>query len=197
MKIFISTIVAVFLLGLTTIAHAETFGTNLTIGSTGPEVIELQTWLEGNGYLVIPSGISKGYFGQLTVSALAKYQTSQNITPAVGYFGPITRAKLNHVLLSKNGDRCDSIKNSKFRGLKKTEMGLGPDGAVFGYPMVTFKDGKFYWALSDIGGSGSYSCKDNSVVLEINVGSIGSTYNPETKILKFYGVEYQIESASL
>ena len=43
----------------------------------------------------MPAGVAYGYFGNLTKSAVAAYQTSVGITPAVGYFGPITRAKVN------------------------------------------------------------------------------------------------------
>jgi peptidoglycan hydrolase-like protein with peptidoglycan-binding domain len=32
------------------------------------------------------------YFGVLTRAALAEFQKSVGITPAIGYFGPITRA---------------------------------------------------------------------------------------------------------
>lgn len=68
---------------------------NLTVGSSGEDVTTLQTWLEQKGFLVMPSAVAKGYFGNLTRTALAKYQASVGITPAVGYFGPITRAKVN------------------------------------------------------------------------------------------------------
>ncbi|MDO8569313.1 MAG: peptidoglycan-binding domain-containing protein [bacterium] len=70
---------------------AETFNTNLTIGSTGTDVVALQTYLVNNGYLVMPAGVSKGYFGNLTRAAVARWQAANGITPAVGYFGPISR----------------------------------------------------------------------------------------------------------
>ncbi len=76
-------------------AQTYTYNTNLTIGSTGPEVIALQTFMVNNNYLVMPLGVSKGYFGNLTRTAVAKYQASNGISPSVGYFGPITRAKIN------------------------------------------------------------------------------------------------------
>lgn len=40
-------------------------------------------------------GQETNVFGPLTLSAVAKYQRKYNISPAVGYCGPITRAKLN------------------------------------------------------------------------------------------------------
>ncbi|MDD5068514.1 MAG: peptidoglycan-binding domain-containing protein, partial [Candidatus Pacebacteria bacterium] len=69
------------------------FDVNLTVGSTGADVTALQNWLIENGFLSIPA--ATGYFGPLTQSAVAAYQTSVGITPAAGYVGPITRAKLN------------------------------------------------------------------------------------------------------
>lgn len=70
-----------------------TFTMDLTIGSTGAEVTALQNWLISEGYS-IPAGAT-GYFGTQTQSALAAYQAANGISPAAGYFGPITRAKVN------------------------------------------------------------------------------------------------------
>ncbi len=72
-----------------------TFTQDLTIGSTGSQVSALQQWLVTKGYLSMPAGVAYGYFGSLTQSALAKYQAEAGISPAAGYFGPITRAKVN------------------------------------------------------------------------------------------------------
>lgn len=74
---------------------AVVFNTDLTIGSKGSDVTELQQWLVSKGYLQMPAGVAYGYFGTLTQSAVAKFQAENGISPAVGYFGPITRAKLN------------------------------------------------------------------------------------------------------
>lgn len=76
-------------------ASCVQFNANLTLGSQGADVVNLQSMLEGKGFLTIPAGVSKGYFGGLTKSALASYQASAGIFPAVGYFGPITRAHFN------------------------------------------------------------------------------------------------------
>lgn len=73
----------------------HTFNSDLTIGSTGADVTALQSFLESKGVLTMPVGVAKGYFGSLTQAALAAYQTSQGISPAAGYFGPITRANVN------------------------------------------------------------------------------------------------------
>lgn len=68
------------------------FSQDLTLGSQNAEVVSLQTALEAAGTLVIPAGVSKGYFGPLTQSALASWQAQNGVSPAAGYFGPVTRA---------------------------------------------------------------------------------------------------------
>ena len=73
------------------------FNRDLETGSTGEDVRALQAWLNGNGYMVASTGAgSPGnettMFGGLTRAALIKYQKAMGITPAVGYFGPKTRA---------------------------------------------------------------------------------------------------------
>ena len=77
------------------------FTTNLDVGIINSDVVELQRFLNKKGFLVSESGAgSQGnetnYFGEKTRQALIKYQLSKNITPAVGYFGPITRGFANN-----------------------------------------------------------------------------------------------------
>jgi peptidoglycan hydrolase-like protein with peptidoglycan-binding domain len=38
-------------------------------------------------------------FGPLTRAALARFQKANGITPAVGFFGPITRARVNQMII--------------------------------------------------------------------------------------------------
>jgi hypothetical protein len=70
---------------------------NLGIASTGDQVITLQTFLEAKGFLKLPVGTSKGYFGQVTRSAVIAFQRSQELSP-VGSVGPKTRAVINAAL---------------------------------------------------------------------------------------------------
>jgi len=79
------------------------FNADLTIGSTGADVVKLQTYLVSKGYLVMPAGVAMGYFGSLTKSAVAKYQAASGITPVAGYFGPLTRARVNAELAATGG----------------------------------------------------------------------------------------------
>lgn len=69
------------------------FATDLASGRSGAEVTRLQQFLISQGY-TIPAGAT-GFFGEQTRLALAHYQRAENISPAAGYFGPVTRAKVN------------------------------------------------------------------------------------------------------
>jgi len=70
------------------------FANDLSFGSTGDDVVALQTYLETKGYLVMPEGVAKGYFGGRTREAVRKFQ-SDNGLPMVGRVGPLTRGILN------------------------------------------------------------------------------------------------------
>lgn len=63
---------------------------DLEYGMEGDDVRALQTLLIGQGY-PIPAGATSFFLSQ-TQSALAAYQAANSISPAAGYFGPITRA---------------------------------------------------------------------------------------------------------
>lgn len=107
---------------------------DLTVGSTGSDVVSLQTFLQNKGHLVMPVGVSKGYFGSLTASALARYQASQGIVPAVGYFGPITRGNIQNNCTPGNGGTQPTNPNNPLEGgeasLEKFEMSSGDDSNV-------------------------------------------------------------------
>lgn len=91
----IALVVAVLAIALSVTGSASAAITSyLTVGSTGPQVVELQTALESQGYLVMPAGTAKGYFGALTKTAVMKWQAAVGL-PATGYFGPLSLAKFN------------------------------------------------------------------------------------------------------
>src|SRR3989344_2140638 len=76
------------------------FKSDLTVGSLGEQVRALQMLLNAKGYTVASSGPGSSgnettTFGSLTRTALIKYQKAKGITPAVGFFGPLTRAAIN------------------------------------------------------------------------------------------------------
>ena len=75
-------------------SNYNVFYRDLSIGSSGSDVTALQTFLESRGFLVMPYGVAKGYFGALTQAALARYQASVGIYPAYGYFDATTRVRV-------------------------------------------------------------------------------------------------------
>lgn len=78
------------------------FTRSLTVGSTGSDVKCLQQYLNGAGHQVAASGPGSpgnetSFFGPLTRAAVAKWQAANSVSPSVGYFGPISRAKYNEL----------------------------------------------------------------------------------------------------
>jgi hypothetical protein len=91
------------LASLTGGSSSMTFTVNLTVGSKGADVSALQSWLVSKGFLTMPAGVAMGYFGNLTKSAVAAWQASAGISPAVGFFGPISRAKVDGMVVTVPG----------------------------------------------------------------------------------------------
>jgi peptidoglycan hydrolase-like protein with peptidoglycan-binding domain len=84
----------------TTVPALTTFTRDLQLGDTGSDVLALQQYLNTHGFIVAKNGAgSPGHetttFGPATEAALIKFQKAQGITPAVGYFGPMTRKEVN------------------------------------------------------------------------------------------------------
>jgi peptidoglycan hydrolase-like protein with peptidoglycan-binding domain len=116
-------LVAATVISAPTPADAATYVRDLTVGSTGADVVQLQTFLVARGQLVMPVGVPMGYFGPLTRAALARYQASVGIVPPAGYFGPITRANLNAMVTpvpnpgnNDNDDDDDSDNDHDLQG---------------------------------------------------------------------------------
>lgn len=85
-------IATVLFFGLSSVASAYTFNTDLTYGSVGADVTALQQFLTDQGNY---SGPVTGNFYSLTRQALISFQVQKGITPSLGYFGPITRSVVN------------------------------------------------------------------------------------------------------
>ncbi len=75
---------------------AQTFDYDLYYGIQGDsDVKQLQEFLTSQG---VYSGPISGNFFSLTLAGVKQFQVAQGITPAAGYFGPLTRAKANAIL---------------------------------------------------------------------------------------------------
>ena len=80
------------------VAGKGTFAKDYTLGSVGDGVKCLQQYLNSAGHQVAASGAgSPGnettFYGSLTKAAVMKWQAANGVSPAVGYFGPLSRAK--------------------------------------------------------------------------------------------------------
>jgi hypothetical protein len=78
------------------------FTRNLYFGITGNDVKQLQQFLisQGSGPAAQKLKVhgTTTYFGVLTQNALIEFQRKVGITPAIGYFGPITRKYVNNLI---------------------------------------------------------------------------------------------------
>lgn len=113
----------VILIALTvaTTASAYNFNFNLELGSSGPDVVALQTYLESNGYLALPAGTDKGYFGASTQTAVATWQNAQGIAPSNGYFGPVSRSIMTR--LTNGGSTDLSLTSAQIKWIADTLLG--------------------------------------------------------------------------
>lgn len=73
-------------------AGACSFARDLTLGAKGEDVTCLQNYLTSTGHYSF-SGGATGYFGSVTKNAAAAWQAANGVSPAVGYFGSLSRAK--------------------------------------------------------------------------------------------------------
>ena len=71
----------------------------LKMGSRGDDVTCLQNYLKGTGHFTY-SGGATGYFGGVTKSAVAAWQAANGVSPAAGYFGTLSQAKYNSVVVA-------------------------------------------------------------------------------------------------
>ena len=77
-------------------ASSYNFTRNMTVGTVGEDVRDLQRYLNSHGFVVSVSGPGSpgnetAMFGGATRAALARLQAANGISPAIGYFGPVTR----------------------------------------------------------------------------------------------------------
>lgn len=76
------------------------FLNDLELGDIGEDVLLLQKKLNEIGYILSQSGPGSpgnetNVFGFLTQNALIRFQQEKNISPTIGYFGPVTRGYIN------------------------------------------------------------------------------------------------------
>lgn len=77
---------------------------NLSLGSSGSDVISLQQLLVSQGFLAMPPGVAMGYYGNLTKSAVSRWQAEHGVS-TTGVWGPLSRE------LSQRQVKTDIAKN--------------------------------------------------------------------------------------
>lgn len=79
------------------------FNITLTLGMNNDSVRQLQEFLVSQGSSIYPEGLTTGYFGNLTLQAVGRFQIAQGIVTSAsdagyGIVGPLTRARINSIL---------------------------------------------------------------------------------------------------
>ena len=153
---------------------------NLSIGSRGIEVTWLQNFLidalAGAAAEALKAVGATGYFGSMTRAALAEYQGAHGISPAAGFFGPITRA---HILSAVSPAPAPAA-TAVFKGeITEIDTGCFADGIC----SVTI-DGKEVILLAgfrmDAPPIGTLYGADSIGALESEIGSTAEVYAAET-----------------
>ena len=180
--------------------------TNLSLGVRGDNVVWLQTWLESKGYLVIPTGIAKGYFGNLTKSALAKYQSGAGL-PATGYYGLMTRAKLKTMMAMSMDGNKDSMMNKGVMvgGTMMIRSRDIVDNAVLASNVTTVVAAVKAAGLVDtLKGAGPFTvfAPTNAAFVKLPIGTVATLLKPENKsqlvdILTYHVVAGRYKTADL
>ena len=101
------------------------FTRNLSIGSEGSDVSDLQQTLLGDGFLSASS--TTGFFGQLTARALSEFQTHFGITSSsTGFFGALTRNFLGDHCQGRGGQGSGGGQGGGMMGSSTRPM-MGPN----------------------------------------------------------------------
>ncbi len=179
-KFILSSVVAfaVVLGAFASTAQAYNFASDLTVGSTGADVVALQTALVNGGYLVMPAGTAMGYFGQVTKTAVAKYQASVGL-PSTGFFGPMTRAKLS------SGSVVSTVPST---GVTSTVAGCTP-GAMFSSTTGQKCNG----STTTISTSGEEGELDNFD----EIGGVESTLDEGDEDVEVLGFEFEAKDSDM
>ncbi|MFA5652124.1 MAG: peptidoglycan DD-metalloendopeptidase family protein [Candidatus Paceibacterota bacterium] len=120
-------------ISVATVALALPTG-DLDIGSKGTAVIALQKFLivkdSGPRAQYLGRSGATGSFGPITQSALIEYQKAVGITPASGYYGPVTRAFIekDSVVVTKTTQTATVAVSVTTSGMPKVNLTLGAKG---------------------------------------------------------------------
>lgn len=182
---------------------------DLWVGSTGSDVVNLQTILVSKGYLTMPAGVSMGYFGPLTKAALKEYQASVNV-PSTGYFGPITRAAWNTSMSMNASSSSSDMGASAQVGVMVGGALMTPDRDIVQNALnadnvtTVVAAVKAAGLVSTLEGTGPFTvfAPDNNAFAKLPAGTVANLLLPANKaelvdLLTYHVVAGRYTSASL
>lgn len=143
------------------------FARDLEIGAIGEDVLQLQKILNQKGFIVSVSGAGSignetTYFGPATQAALIKFQIANNITPSVGYFGPITKSYLNSDTATEAADSSSDDIFSKQYVIGQT----GSDIVILQNALIQANKGAAAQDLAGVGATGYFGPLTQAALLE-------------------------------
>jgi peptidoglycan hydrolase-like protein with peptidoglycan-binding domain len=110
------------------VAPAILINNNISYGARGSDVISLQGFLAGQGYLSADS--ITGYFGPLTEAAVRAFQRNHDIVSSgdrfstgYGVVGPLTRARINSLLRISSGIETAAAATNLGRAMSRGSRG--------------------------------------------------------------------------
>ncbi len=112
----------------TQINKYNTVAKSLKIGTEGTEVEEIQTILMNEGYLKLPAGAKKGYYGQITQDAVEKYKKDM-ATSNQQVFSSASCLQDKKFAIGDKGEEITYLQNV----LIKNGYLVMPKGAALGY----------------------------------------------------------------
>jgi len=198
-KYIITSSIALFTFASVVGAQNFTFSNNLSVGASGSDVVNLQTWLISNGYDIpaLSSGsASHGYFGAQTKTALMKYQFANGI-PNTGYFGPMTRGRMNEwrhndsrfpVINGIDAPTALSIGETGNWNVRATD----PQNGTLSYS-VDWGDVMMYAAVACPAG---YSCTPIAGMTSAPTIQQGSTFTHSYSDARTYNVKFTVTNSA-
>lgn len=123
--------------GSSNLGSCNPFTIDMTVGRSGVEVTNLQKFLMNRGHS-IPAGAT-GFFGEQTRRALAEFQSQNGISPAVGYFGPMTRGKMNALCAAQPSTPTPGTNNGNAGGTNTGAL-KGGEATIENFQVVSGDD---------------------------------------------------------
>jgi hypothetical protein len=167
------------------------FARDLDVGASGEDVRQLQILLNARGFAVAASGPGSAgqettLFGGLTRAALARFQAANGVSPALGYFGPRTRAALGGAAAPAPAPVFTPAATPA--ALPPGDLQLGSRGAqvlALQRLLVALDAGPAARALAAAGPSGNFGALTQAAVIEIQtakgISPASGYFGPRTR----------------